>query len=52
MLPKGIVLDLDDTIIAFDAVAAPTWQRRCELYARQVPLCDPPRLYNQWFLGF
>jgi putative hydrolase of the HAD superfamily len=46
MLPKGIVLDLDDTILAFDAVANPTWQRLCEIYARQLPLCDPIRLYN------
>jgi putative hydrolase of the HAD superfamily len=46
MLPKGIVLDLDDTILAFDAVANPTWQRLCDTYARQLPLCDPTRLYH------
>jgi putative hydrolase of the HAD superfamily len=46
MLPKGIILDLDDTLIAFDAVANPTWQRLCDRYARQVPLCDPTRLYQ------
>jgi putative hydrolase of the HAD superfamily len=46
MLPKGILFDLDDTIIAFDAVANPTWQRLCDTYARQSTLCDPTHLYN------
>jgi putative hydrolase of the HAD superfamily len=46
MLPKGILFDLDDTIIAFDAVANPTWQRLCETYARQLTLHDPTHLYN------
>jgi len=46
MLPKGILFDLDDTIIAFDAVANPTWQRLCDTYAGQSALCDPTRLYN------
>lgn len=44
MLPKGILFDLDDTIIAFDAVANPTWQRLCDTYASA--LCDPTHLYN------
>jgi putative hydrolase of the HAD superfamily len=44
MLPKGILFDLDDTIIAFDAVANPTWQRLCDTYASA--LCDPMHLYN------
>jgi putative hydrolase of the HAD superfamily len=46
MLPKGILFDLDDTLIAFDAVANPTWQRLCDTYARQSALCDPTHLYN------
>jgi len=46
MLPKGILFDLDDTIIAFDSVANPIWQRLCETYARQSTLCDPTHLYN------
>jgi putative hydrolase of the HAD superfamily len=46
MLPKGILFDLDDTILAFDAVANPTWQRLCATYARQYTLCDPTQLYN------
>jgi len=46
MLPKGILFDLDDTIIAFDVVANSTWQRVCETYARQSTLYDPTHLYN------
>jgi putative hydrolase of the HAD superfamily len=46
MLPKGILFDLDDTIIAFDAVANPAWRRLCDTYARQSALGDPVRLYN------
>ena len=32
MLPKGIIFDLDDTIIQFDAVAEPTWRSVCEYF--------------------
>ena len=46
MLPKGILFDLDDTIIAFDAVANPTWRRICEEYASKYALFDPDRLYG------
>ena len=46
MLPKGILFDLDDTIIAFDAVANPTWRRICEEYASKYALFDPESLYN------
>lgn len=30
MLPKGILFDLDDTILTFDAVADATWRTVCE----------------------
>jgi putative hydrolase of the HAD superfamily len=46
MLPKGILFALDDTIIAFDAVANPTWRRLCDTYARKSALCNPTHLYN------
>lgn len=46
MLPRGILFDLDDTILAFDAIANPTWQRLCETYACQVALSDPMLLYQ------
>ena len=46
MLPKGILFDLDDTIIAFDAITNPTWKRICETYAHKSSLLDPTRLFN------
>jgi putative hydrolase of the HAD superfamily len=46
MLPKGLLFDLDDTLLAFDAVANPTWQRLCETYAHRYTLGDPTQLYN------
>lgn len=33
MPPKGILFDLDDTIIAYTPVVEPTWRRICEEYA-------------------
>jgi beta-phosphoglucomutase-like phosphatase (HAD superfamily) len=41
MLPKGILFDLDDTLIAFDAVANPAWQQLCDTYACRAALDDP-----------
>lgn len=55
MLPKGILFDLDDTILAFEAVAGPTWQRVCDSYARESGLFDADNLFRalkevrQWF---
>ena len=46
MLPKGILFDLDDTIIAYSAVAGPTWQKLCDDYARQFALGDPEVLFD------
>lgn len=37
-LPRGIMFDLDDTIIAFDAVAHPAWLQICETFAPQMAL--------------
>lgn len=45
-LPKGILFDLDDTIIAFDAVAEPVWERVCRSYAPCIAGCDPSELYD------
>jgi putative hydrolase of the HAD superfamily len=46
MLPKGILFDLDDTIVAFDVVASPTWKRICETYAGKFPLVDSVSLFD------
>lgn len=35
MLPKGIMFDLDDTILAYSPVVEPTWRTVCETYADQ-----------------
>ena len=40
MLPKGILFDLDDTIIAYTQVAEPTWRSVCLEYA------DTCKLFN------
>ena len=55
MLPKGILFDLDDTIIAFGASADPTWRRVCEAGARCLPGVSAEMLYDaigvsrRWF---
>ncbi len=38
MLPKGILFDLDDTILAYSVVAEPTWRRICDDYAGRMEL--------------
>ena len=47
MLPEGILFDLDDTIIAFGAVADPVWRRICEKYAGKCELSDANILYKE-----
>ncbi len=55
MLPEGILFDLDDTIIAFGAHAAPIWRRICEEYSGKCELSDAYSLYraikevSKWF---
>lgn len=54
-LPKAMLLDLDDTIIAYDAVAEPTWLRVCALSAPEVGAPSAEGLWalikesRQWF---
>ena len=36
-LPQAILLDLDDTILAFDSVAEPCWRRVCLDFCTQLP---------------
>lgn len=38
MLPKGILFDLDDTIVAFGAAGDETWRRLCNEYAGRCAL--------------
>jgi putative hydrolase of the HAD superfamily len=39
-LPKGILFDLDDTLIAYDVVAEQLWRDLCEHYARRMQCAD------------
>ncbi len=46
MLPRGILFDLDDTIVAFDAVAIAAWRRVCEEYARESRSVETDALFE------
>jgi putative hydrolase of the HAD superfamily len=46
MLPKGILFDLDDTIIAYTPVAEPTWRSICEEFSKRNGLLESERLFN------
>ena len=46
MLPKGILFDLDDTIIAYSAAAEPTWRRLCDEYTARHNGCDANVLFD------
>ncbi len=56
-LPKGMLFDLDDTIVAFKAVADTVWKEVCEKYAEYLPTCDTEELYTtinsvrRWYWG-
>ncbi len=45
-LPKAILFDLDDTILAFTQSADPTWRRICENFAPRLKGPTPEDLYN------
>jgi energy-coupling factor transporter ATP-binding protein EcfA2 len=54
-LPIAMLLDLDDTILAYDAVAEPTWLRICAQYAPKIGASSAEDLFalikesRQWF---
>jgi putative hydrolase of the HAD superfamily len=56
-LPKAILLDLDDTILALSESADPCWQRVCERFAPRIEGLVPERLFAAikesriWFWG-
>jgi putative hydrolase of the HAD superfamily len=39
-LPKGILFDLDDTLIAYEVVAEQLWRDLCDVYARRIQCAD------------
>ncbi|MEW6185952.1 MAG: HAD family hydrolase [Thermodesulfobacteriota bacterium] len=47
MLPKGILIDLDDTILAYSAVAEPTWRRLCAELSDRIDSFTPDNLYQE-----
>jgi len=46
MLPKGILFDLDDTIIAYSAIMEPLWRQICRRYANKAAFFDADELYG------
>lgn len=46
-LPRGLLFDLDDTIIAFSPSAEPCWREACERHAPRLPGVDPAALFEQ-----
>lgn len=44
-LPPAILLDLDDTILAFDAVADDCWRSLCSRYSAELPGVAADRLF-------
>jgi len=45
-LPKAILLDLDDTIVALSASADPYWRQVCERFSGQVEGLTPQALFD------
>jgi putative hydrolase of the HAD superfamily len=46
MLPKGILIDLDDTILAYSIVAEPIWRRICGDFTGRMDSVPPDQLYQ------
>jgi putative hydrolase of the HAD superfamily len=46
MLPKGILFDLDDTILAYSEISKPIWQQVCDEYSKENEKLEPELLYR------
>jgi putative hydrolase of the HAD superfamily len=46
MLPQAILFDLDDTILAFGALAEPAWRKTCEVHAERSGLFEAEPLFR------
>ena len=44
--PKALLVDLDDTILAFDSVASECWQSICNLFISQLEIDSPQKLFS------
>ncbi len=47
MLPKGILFDLDDTILAYSAISKPIWKQVCNQYTKENEKLEPELLYGK-----
>ena len=47
MLPKGILFDLDDTILAYSEISEPIWKQVCEKYSKENDRLEPELLYEK-----
>lgn len=47
MLPKGILIDLDDTILAYSVVAEPIWRRLCLEFSNLMDSVRPEKLFQE-----
>ena len=45
-LPKALLVDLDDTILAFDSVADQCWQSICNRFISQLEIDSPQKLFS------
>ena len=45
-LPKAILLDLDDTIVALSGSADPCWRQVCDRFSGQVEGLTPQALFD------
>ena len=54
-LPKAMLIDLDDTILAYDKLARPTWVSVCQNHAEALPGVTPEEAveaideYRKWY---
>ena len=47
MLPKGILIDLDDTILAYSAISKPIWIEVCEQFSQKNDKLEPGLLFEK-----
>lgn len=47
MLPKGILFDLDDTILAYSEISKPIWKQVCNTYSAENDRLEPESLYRK-----
>ncbi len=45
-LPKALLVDLDDTILAFDSLADECWQKICSRFISQLEIDSPQKLFS------